>query len=175
MNPLAAVFGIAGKAFGAYQGRKAAAEAGARALEEKSLELAAAKMTAKAALKIAKLERKAAAVSNALNADSNYDLQALKNRAGTWIDEMLIILFCLVFLAPFIGSAIYLVSCAFDACVDFQLERAVAAGWQAHGYARAPWWFEFAMVGILVSTLGLMRFFKLFIDTFKARFGRAKP
>jgi len=38
----------------------------------------------------------------------------------------------------------------------------MAAGWQAMGYQGAPWYFEFVIVGIAVSTLGLMRLFRAF-------------
>jgi len=35
-------------------------------------------------------------------------------------------------------------------------------GWQAMDYKGAPWYFEFVIVGIAVSKLGLMRLFRAF-------------
>ncbi|MDD9822301.1 MAG: hypothetical protein OXU98_05380 [Gammaproteobacteria bacterium] len=179
LNPITALFGVAGKAWGVYHGRKAAAEAGARALQEKEMEVAAAKMEARAAVKIAKMERKAKHVQGTLDADSNYDLQVLKNRQGSVFDEVLIGVFCFVFLvpfvAPFIDAMFRAAACVLGECppadFSFGFAETIAKGWAAHGYARAPWWFEFAMVGILVSTLGLMRVLRLFIESLKLKLG----
>jgi len=41
-----------------------------------------------------------------------------------------------------------------------QLQPYMANGWQTMGYKGAPWYFEFVIVGIAVSTLGLMRLFR---------------
>jgi len=43
-----------------------------------------------------------------------------------------------------------------------QLQPYMANGWQTMGYKGAPWYFEFVIVGIVVSTLGLMRLFRVF-------------
>lgn len=79
--------------------------------------------------------------------DAQYDLQALRNRDRSYIDEVLIAAFSALVAMHFIpGTQPYM-----------------HEGWSAMGYQAAPWWFEFGMVGILVSTLGLMRLVRVFL------------
>lgn len=77
--------------------------------------------------------------------DNDYDTQVLKNRNNTYADEFIILVWFALFILHFVP--------------DYSV--IMADGWAAMGYNGAPWWFEFGMVGILVSTLGLMRMFKL--------------
>lgn len=181
LNPITAIFGIAGKAWGAYQGRKAAAEAGARTIEEKKTQLRAARLEAKTSITLARAQAKSTRFSQRLAADADHDARVQANRQHTKMDEFLILVFSAIFLLPFIAPIVDLVArglaCAFGHCPPFGLTLGlgdiVAQGWKAHGYDQAPWWFEFAMVGILVSTLGLMRVLNIFLD--RLNFIRRKP
>ncbi|MCL1072989.1 hypothetical protein [Shewanella dokdonensis] len=116
-------------------------------------ETAADEAKAKSALKIAKLnaqarkveldaERTAATEEN----DSSYDNQVLANRRDSYADEFIIAVFLGIFIAHFIPA----------------LQPYMHAGWVAMGYTGIPWWYEFVIVGICVSTLGLMRLFRIF-------------
>lgn len=103
---------------------------------------------AEADLKIAKFKAKAKRFELDASMDQDYDMQVLKNRDSSFADELIIIIWFAVFLMHFIPST----------------QTFMAAGWVAMGYVDGPaWWFEFGMVGILVSTLGLMRVLKLMI------------
>lgn len=181
LNPITAIVGAVGSAWGAYQGRKAAAEAGARDLEAQKIKYRAETQAGarrvqlkKIDVEIARLEGKERRLRERGKADAEYDLQVLRNREGTRMDEFLILLFAAIFAAPFIGAIIHSVTCALGFCTDFGISAAVQNAWQAHGYDSAPWWFEFAMVGILVSTLGLMRVLRLFVNSLKMKFRGAK-
>ena len=85
--------------------------------------------------------------------DYSYDMQVLKNRSKTWSDELLILVWIGLLVAPFVPY----------------LQPYVAGGWKAMGYNQAPWWYEFGMVGILISTLGLMQLFKIWFGLFKGK------
>jgi hypothetical protein len=105
-------------------------------------------------LKAAKIQAKIDRTKSHDSADISYDLQVLKNRALSIMDEILIVFWLVVFSLHFIP--------AYAATMD--------KGWQA--IAKAPWWFQFGMLGILVSTLGLMRLFRMWTEN-KFRFGGA--
>lgn len=116
----------------------------------------AAKSTAEIAeaevnLKVTKLVTKARQLEREAEMDFDYDTQVLKNRNNTFADELIIIIWFVVFIMHFIpGTQPYM-----------------NAGWVAMGYIGGPaWWFEFGMVGILVSTLGLFRVLKLMSGRF---------
>jgi len=93
-----------------------------------------------------KLDAEAKHLANQKGNDSDYDLQVLKNRRVSIMDEIIITVFLGLFIAHFI----------------LQLQQYMANGWQAMGYKGAPWYFEFVIVSIAVSTLGLMRLFRAF-------------
>jgi hypothetical protein len=76
------------------------------------------------------------------SADAAYDLLVLENRKTTIMDELLIVFWLGVFAMHFIPKTAPM----------------MADGWAA--IMGAPWWFQFGMLGILVSTLGLMRLFR---------------
>lgn len=97
-------------------------------------------------LKVAKVQAKINRVTQQDSADADYDSQVLKNRALSVMDEILIGFWLVIFVMHFIS--------------DYAPK--MAAGWTAIG--KAPWWFQFGMLGILVSTLGLMRLFRMYTE-----------
>jgi hypothetical protein len=97
---------------------------------------------AKVALEIATSTAKATRLMNMDSADADYDSQAQVERRYTIADEVLIL--CVIVL---VGA-------------HFFVPASLAAGWAAMGYASAPWWLEFIIVGIFVSVFGLMRLFR---------------
>ena len=98
-------------------------------------------------LKLTKIKAKIEQTVTTSQQDNDYDTQVLKNRNNTYADEFIILVWFGLFIAHFIP----------------EYAAIMAGGWKAMGYSGAPWWFEFGMVGILVSTLGLMRLFKLWV------------
>ncbi|MCF2826909.1 MULTISPECIES: hypothetical protein [unclassified Pseudoalteromonas] len=115
-------------------------------------ETAAAVASAEANFKIAQFNAKARRCEQAEQNDSDYDLLVLKNRDKTFMDEVIILFFLTLFICHFIPK----------------MQPFMAAGWKAMGYTGAPWYFEFVIVGIAVSTLGLMRLFRAFWTKRKA-------
>jgi hypothetical protein len=103
-------------------------------------------------LKAAKVQAKINRITQQDSADSDYDTQVLKNRALSFMDEVLIVFWLIIFVMHFIP--------------DYALK--MSAGWTAIN--KAPWWFQFGMLGILVSTLGLMRLFRMYTEN-KFKFG----
>jgi len=106
--------------------------------EEGKLEITKSKV----ALEIATNTAKATRLLNMDAADADYDNQAQIERRYTIADEVLIL--CVIVL---VGA-------------HFVFPASLAAGWAAMGYASAPWWLEFIIVGIFVSVFGLMRLFR---------------
>ena len=96
--------------------------------------------------KIAQFEAKARRCMQAEQNDADYDLLVLKNRDKTLMDELIILFFLGLFICHFIPA----------------MQPYMHKGWQSMGYQGAPWYFEFVIVGIAVSTLGLMRLFRAF-------------
>jgi len=113
-------------------------------------EMASSIATSECKLKIAKFDAEANRLAKSEGNDADYDIQVLKNRKNTYMDELIIAVFLALFIMHFVPST----------------QVYMAAGWQAMGYEGAPWYFEFIIVGIAVSTLGLMRLFRVF---FKAK------
>lgn len=109
-------------------------------------ESAASIAQAKTQLKVAKLEAAAERERTQAQNDNDYDLAALNNRRSSYMDEIIIFTFLGLYIAHFIP----------------QLQPYMSGGWSAMGYDGVPWYFEFIMVGISVSTLGLMRLFRAF-------------
>ncbi len=136
---------VAGEIVGQYQARKLAKVASASRIEEKRIDV-----------ELARLEADAARYARDASSDADYDLQVLRNRDRSWSDEFLIAIFVLLFILPFLDA----IQASWSG-ERFGLAEAVSEGWRAHGYDGAPWWFEFLMVGIAVSTLGLSRLFRL--------------
>lgn len=117
-----------------------------RAVKEKRIHQAVAEQEAAHGVKLAKLGAKQRRFEMKHQATTDYDQQVLENRRFTIMDEVLIAVWLGVFIAHFIKP----------------LQPYMKVGWQAMGYnSGPPWWFEFGMVGILISTLGLMALFKL--------------
>lgn len=103
---------------------------------------------AKIDLRIATIKSKAEEVKTSASNDMTYDIQVLKNRGKSWIDEILILGFFLLIILHFVPS----------------MQPYMAKGWLAMGYKKAPWWLEFGILGILVSTLGLMGVLRMFLS-----------
>ncbi len=109
-------------------------------------EMAASIATAEGNLKIARLTAETNRLISTENNDTDYDMQVLKNRKNTYMDEIIITFFLVLFAMHFFK----------------QTQPIMQSGWLAMGYQGAPWYFEFIIVGIAVSTLGLMRLFRIF-------------
>jgi len=109
-------------------------------------EMAATMATAECNLKLAKFKAEENRLLNTENNDTDYDMQVLKNRKNTYMDEIIITFFLVLFAMHFIERT----------------QPYMQSGWLAMGYQGAPWYFEFILVGIAVSTLGLMRLFRVF-------------
>jgi len=106
-------------------------------------------------LKKARVRAEIRRTENQDNQDADYDQKVLDNRKYTIMDDLLIVFWLVIFVMHFIP--------------DYAPK--MAAGWTAIG--KAPWWFQFGMLGILVSTLGLMRLFRMYIGD-KFSFGGKK-
>lgn len=105
-----------------------------------------AEQAAKSGLRLAKLGARSRRFQQQHQATTDYDQKVLDNRRFTLMDEVIIAVWLGVFVAHFIKP----------------LQPYMKGGWAAMGYTDGPaWWFEFGMVGILVSTLGLMALFKI--------------
>jgi len=109
-------------------------------------ESAAVIAAAEVGLKLAKFKAKERRLEKQADTDADYDMQVLRNRAESLMDNFVIITVFIVWLAHFVPYT----------------QPYMASGWKAMGYAGAPWWLEFLIVGIGVSTLGLMRLFRAF-------------
>jgi len=89
--------------------------------------------------KISKI--KATAKETQTNSENNmtYDMQVLRNRNRTLMDEFLMIWAISLVTAHFIPG----------------LQKHMALGWEAMGYSSPPAWLNFIILGMFVSTLGL--------------------
>tara|TARA_A100001515_G_scaffold97258_1_gene78152 strand:- start:144 stop:596 length:453 start_codon:yes stop_codon:yes gene_type:complete len=100
---------------------------------------------AQADLALAKLTAKTQSAKRQSENDHNYDMQVLKNRKETVMDEVIILGFVIILILTFIPS----------------MQDTMKQGWDA--LMDTPWWFEFGIVGILVSTLGLKDVLRIFM------------
>ena len=80
-----------------------------------------------------------------ISADSAYDVTAQQTAERRWDDDMVRIVFLSVFVLGFIPG----------------MAEHVKAGWLA--VQEAPWYYDFILIGIAVSSLGLKGFFKDFM------------
>jgi len=120
---------------GSWQGRKNAAAATINELALLEGDLKKARITAD-------IKR----VENQDYADADYDQKVLDNRKYTIMDDFLILWCISLVTMHFIpATAIYM-----------------GKGWDA--LAKSPWWFQFTMLGIMISTLGLMRLFRMYTE-----------
>lgn len=116
------------------------------AVKVKKVEAAVKLQDAKLNVELAKLAAQSRRFELQHSAATDYDQRVLENRRFTIMDEILIVVWLGVFIAHFIAP----------------LQPYMKGGWAAMGYsAGPPWWFGFGMVGILISTLGLMALFKI--------------
>jgi uncharacterized ion transporter superfamily protein YfcC len=109
--------------------------------EKGKLDIAQAKVNLDVAKLTAKIKQQETQAAN----DMTYDMQVLKNRRESLIDEFIIIGFFMIMILTFIPAT----------------QATMAAGWAALN--DTAWWFEFGIVGILVSTLGLKDVLRIFI------------
>lgn len=100
---------------------------------------------AKIDLDVAKLHAQIKQQETQAENDMTYDMQVLKNRRESLIDEFIIVGFFVILVLTFIPAT----------------QATMALGWQALN--DTAWWFEFGIVGILVSTLGLKDVLRIFI------------
>ncbi|QBF81270.1 hypothetical protein EXU30_00100 [Shewanella maritima] len=119
-------------------------------------ESTAAIATAEVNLKLAELNAKTRQLELKQAQDFDYDMQVLQNRRESSMDEIIIGVFLCLFLMHFVPA----------------LQPYMHKGWAAMGYDGAPWYFEFVIVGIAVSTLGLMRLFRAFWHQKQIKRGR---
>ncbi|OEG72314.1 hypothetical protein BEL05_04875 [Shewanella colwelliana] len=117
---------------------------GYRERQRIAAEMTADVATAENNLKIAKFNAKAKRLEKQEDNDFNYDQQVLENDANSVFPEIVKLYFIVIFSLHFIP----------------QMQPYMAKGWEA--VRAAPWYFEFIMIGLVVSTFGLMRLFRAF-------------
>lgn len=100
---------------------------------------------AKVDLSVAKLQSQIKQQETQAANDMTYDMQVLKNRRESYIDEFIILGFFVIMILTFIPVT----------------QATMAKGWKALN--ETAWWFEFGIVGILVSTLGLKDVLRIFM------------
>lgn len=100
---------------------------------------------AKIDLDVAKLKAEINRQQTQAANDMTYDMQVLKNRRESLIDEFIIVGFFIIMILTFIPAT----------------QATMAQGWKALN--DTAWWFEFGIVGILVSTLGLKDVLRIFL------------
>ena len=129
-----------------------------KASSERSAELNQIKMAgeieiakAKTDFKVAKMLATAERTKRESMQNLNYDMQVLKNRRETLSDEFIILGFFMILILTFVPHT----------------QHSMVIGWEA--LKHAPWWFEFGIVGILVSTLGLKDVLRMFLNAFPNR------
>jgi len=100
---------------------------------------------AKIDLNVAKLNAQIKQQQTQTENDMTYDMQVLKNRRESLMDEFIILGFFIIMILTFIPAT----------------QATMAEEWKALN--DTAWWFEFGIVGILVSTLGLKDVLRIFI------------
>jgi hypothetical protein len=111
---------------------------------------------AKIDYKVKKLDYKAERYKQTDSGDLSYDQMIIKANQNSIFDEIVASIFLLLILFTIFVPVYYQVKSGQP--ID------LSVSWNA--LAEAPWWFGFAVVGIIVSRLGLMRFFRLWINRF---------
>lgn len=134
------VLGALGKpiasAVGSWQARKQAEVEGRTEIEKARIDY-----------KVAKYRAKVNRLYQEAEHAASYDMQVLRNRQHTWVDEFLVVAIVAITLCAFLPwTAPY-----------------VAAGWKA--MAEAPFWFQFAWTVVIVSTLGGMMVLRIFMGS----------
>lgn len=102
---------------------------------------------AKIGFRLAKLNAESQRIKRESEMDMTYDLIALKQKKYTWADEFILVSFFSILLLTFIPYT----------------QDAMSIGWVALN--EAPWWFEFGLVGMLVSTFGLKGVLREFLNS----------
>ena len=109
--------------------------------EKGKLDIAQAKVNLDVAKLNAQIKQQQTQAAN----NMTYDMQVLKNRRESFIDEFIILGFFVIMILTFMPAT----------------QATMAEGWRALN--NTAWWFEFGIVGILVSTLGLKDVLRIFI------------
>lgn len=104
---------------------------------------------AKIQVQLAKYKAQEARWQSALKAETDWDMEALKQSRFTWKDEYLLFILTL----PFIGSFIP------------EIQDDVVKGWDY--VAKAPVWYQTAFIGVIAATFGLRWLFQKRIPDFK--------
>lgn len=100
---------------------------------------------AKIDLDVAKLKAQIKQQATQAHNDMTYDMQVLKNRRESILDDIIIVAFIILVILTFTPAT----------------QPTMAQGWKALN--DTAWWFEFGIVGILVSTLGLKDVLRIFV------------
>lgn len=104
--------------------------------KETEREMAGEVAKAKVNYKIRRYELKTKRLEAQADRDLSYDMQVLRNRQHTWVDEFIVVAVVGITLLAFLPWT----------------QPYVKEGWDA--VADAPFWFQFAWITVIVSTLG---------------------
>jgi uncharacterized ion transporter superfamily protein YfcC len=133
-NLVGSVVGTVGDVVKKDQQIKEIKAKGKLSIEQAKIDLNVAKLTAQ-------IKQQQAQAQN----DMTYDMQVLKNRRESILDDIIVIAYIMIVILTFIPVT----------------QATMAAGWEALN--DTAWWFEFGIVGILVSTLGLKDVLRIFV------------
>lgn len=153
------IFDVAGKAVGLDPEQRATMRNQRFEAAQQAEANKAALAKARIDYKIKKLDYQAERFRQTDRADLDYDQMIIRANQNSFFDEVVASIFLLLILFTIFTPVYYQIQAG--EVVD------LGASWQA--LAEAPWWFGFSIVGIIVSRLGLMRFFRLWIDRFNIR------
>lgn len=110
---------------------------------------------AKLDLKLARINAKAKLAEKSVESAGNYDMQVLRNRAQSHVDDFLVLVF------------VGFVAIHFHPYFQPYLDH----GWMM--IKEAAFWFEYAIITIIASTLGGMQILRLMISKIPSfKFGR---
>jgi uncharacterized ion transporter superfamily protein YfcC len=121
--------------------------------EQQKIKLDLEKERARKKIQICKLEAKSRQIETTTKSDNAYDLAVLKASEKTLKDDILVYTILFIVLLHFLEPFIILFNPDFVG-INFNI------AWDA--LAKAPRFFEFAMYGILIHSLGLKDVFRMF-------------
>ena len=98
----------------------------------------------KTAIKAAQAEAQIKRIERAAEADTDYDIEALRQTQYTWKDEYIVIVLTAPFIASFIPGA----------------QDYVLTGWEY--VQKAPDWYQYSFMGAVAASLGIRGAFKFF-------------
>ena len=164
LNIIGSLLGQAGGIVSKGQEIKQIKEQGKVDLAQAQIDLKLEEIKAKKNLAISKLQAEANKELTQSNNDSAYDLAALKAAEKSWKDEFVMLSTFMILLLHFVTPIIIIFMPDFVG-IDF------TPTWKA--LSLAPWWFEFAICGILVHTLGLKGVLRMFLNGSLNKFKKA--